>query len=78
MMAQVYQETGDTVRSKRYQAKFNTLAVQAEGIFEQSDRSKGDAEAYMQKHVDTLAALAEKDATLVLNFAKRCDQRYPN
>lgn len=51
--------------SAGYQTKFDKLATQAEGIFEQSQRSKSDAEAYMQKHVDSLAAVAEKDAALV-------------
>jgi hypothetical protein len=31
----------------------------------------------MQKHVDSLAAIAEKDAARVINFARVCDQRFP-
>jgi hypothetical protein len=77
IMAKVYQEAGDAKISAGYQTKFDKLATQAEGIFEQSQRSKSDAEAYMQKHVDSLAAVAEKDAALVINFARRCDQRFP-
>jgi hypothetical protein len=77
IMAKVYQEAGDAKKSAGYQTKFDKLAAQAEGIFEQSQRSESDAEAYMQKHVDYLAAVAEKDAALVINFARRCDQRFP-
>lgn len=77
IMAKVYQEAGDAKKSVGYQTKFDKLAVQAEGIFEQSQRSKSDAEAYMQKHVDSLAAIAEKDAALVISFTRRCDQRFP-
>ncbi|MGK9055604.1 hypothetical protein [Neorhizobium petrolearium] len=76
-MAKVYQEAGDASRSINYQTEFDKLAVQAEGIFEQSHRPKADAQAYMQKHVDSLAAIAERDATLVIDFARRCDQRFP-
>ncbi|MCZ4431301.1 hypothetical protein O3S81_16450 [Agrobacterium sp. SOY23] len=78
IMAKVYQEAGDAKRSAGYQAKFDKLATKAEGIFEQSHRSKRDAEAYMQKHVDSLAAVAEKDAALVIKFTRRCDQRFPS
>jgi hypothetical protein len=77
IMAKVYEAAGDASKSVGYQTKFDKLAVQAESIFEQSHRSKSDAEAYMQKHVDSLAAVAEKDAALVINFARRCDQRFP-
>lgn len=77
IMAKVYQEAGDANKAGDYQTKFDKLAVQAEGIFEQSHRPKSDAEVYMQKHVDSLAAIAEKDAALVINFARRCDQRFP-
>ncbi len=63
--------------SARYQTKFDKLATQAESIFERSQRSKSDAEAYMQKHVDFLAVVSEKDAALVIKFARLCDQRFP-
>ncbi|MNE50617.1 hypothetical protein D3C87_1434810 [compost metagenome] len=78
MMAKVYEEAGDAKKSAAYQTKFDKLAAKAEGIFEQSHRSKSDAEAYMQKHVDSLAAVAKKDAALVINFTRRCDQRFPS
>ncbi|MBP2572420.1 hypothetical protein J2767_003598 [Agrobacterium tumefaciens] len=78
IMAKVYQEAGDAKKSAGYQTKFDKLAAKAEGIFEQSHRSKSDAEAYMQKHVDSLAAVAKKDAALVVNFTRRCDQRFPS
>ncbi len=77
LMAKVYQETGDAKMSARYQTKFDKLATQAESIFERSQRTKSDAEAYMQKHVDSLTAVAEKDAALVINFARLCHQRFP-
>lgn len=77
IMAKVYQEAGDTDRSADYQSKFDKLAVQAEDVFALSNRSEGDAKTYMQKHVDGLAAVAEKDAKLVINFARVCDRRYP-
>jgi hypothetical protein len=77
MMAKVYQEAGDAKMSAGYQTKFDKLATQAENIFERSRRSKSDAEVYMQKHVDSLAAVAEKDAALVIDFARVCDQRFP-
>ncbi|MCP2136669.1 hypothetical protein J2S28_003772 [Rhizobium sp. SLBN-94] len=78
IMAKVYKEAGDAKKSADYRTKFDKLAAQAEGIFEKSHRSKGDAQAYMQKHVDSLTAVAEKDATLVINFTQRCDQRFPS
>lgn len=31
----------------------------------------------MQKHVDLLAAVAERDAKFVINFARRCEERFP-
>lgn len=77
MMAAVYQEAGDAKMSAGYQTKFDKLATQTESMFERSQRSKSDAESYMQKHVDSLAAVAEKDAALVINFARLCDQRFP-
>lgn len=77
MMAKVYQEAGDAKMSAGYQTKFDKLATQAQSIFERSRRSKSDAEVYMQKHVDSLAAVAEKDAALVIDFARVCDQRFP-
>ncbi|MGV1943210.1 hypothetical protein ACQZ5D_22255 [Agrobacterium sp. 22-211-1] len=78
IMAKVYKEAGDAKKSADYQTKFDKLAAQAEGIFEKSYRSQSDAEAYMQKHVDSLAAVAEKDATLIINFTQHCDQRFPS
>ncbi|WP_455873401.1 hypothetical protein [Rhizobium yanglingense] len=77
IMAKAYQEAGDTSKSEGYQIKFDKLATKAEAIFEEAHKSKGDAEAYMQKHVDLLAAVAERDAKLVINFARRCDERFP-
>ncbi|TBY84593.1 hypothetical protein E0H32_04515 [Rhizobium leguminosarum bv. viciae] len=41
--AKVYQEAGDANKAGDYQTKFDRLAVQAEGIFEQSYRPKSDA-----------------------------------
>jgi hypothetical protein len=78
IMAKVYKEAGNTEHSANYQTKFDKLAGQAEDIFARSNRSKGDAQAYMQKHVDGLAAVAEKDAKLVINYARVCDRRYPS
>lgn len=77
LMAKVYRETGDAKISAGYQTKFDKLATQAESIFEQFKRSKSDSEASMQKHVETLTALAEEDAALAINFARLCDQRFP-
>ncbi|MHC2302777.1 hypothetical protein [Rhizobium mongolense] len=77
IMAKVYQEAGDTSKSEGYQIKFDKLVTEAEAIFEEAHKSKGDAEAYMQKHVDLLAAVAERDAKLVINFARRCEERFP-
>lgn len=57
--------------------KFDKLATEAESIFERSKRSKSDSEASMQKHEESLAAVAENDAELVINFARLCDQRFP-
>ncbi|MGW9232420.1 hypothetical protein ACWGPT_16285 [Pseudorhizobium sp. NPDC055634] len=77
IMAKVSQEAGQADRSAGYEAKFEKLAAQAEDLFDQSNRSKSDAKAYMQKHVDDLIAVSAKDAKLVINFSRVCDQRFP-
>jgi hypothetical protein len=77
IMAKVHQEAGQASRSSDYQAKFERLAAQAEDVFARSNRSKSEAEAYMQKHVDDLIAVSANDAKLVINFAGVCDQRFP-
>jgi hypothetical protein len=50
MTAKVYGYAGDAKKLADYQSKFDTLAGQAEDVFEQSQRPRSDAEAYMQKH----------------------------
>ena len=77
IMAKVYQEARQMDRSTGYQAKFEKLAEQAEDVFAQSNHSKSNAEAYMQKHVDDLSAIAAKDTKLLINFSRVCDQRFP-
>jgi hypothetical protein len=78
MIAKVYEYAGDAQKFADYQTKFDKLAGQAEDVFEQSQRFKGDAEAYMQKHIDSLAVVAEKDGVLFVNWVRRCDQRFPD
>ena len=57
-------------RSTGYQRKFENLATRAEDVFARSNRSKSDAEAYLQKHVNGLSTIAAKDAKLVINFSR--------
>jgi len=78
IMARVYKEAGNAERSAHYQTKFDKLAGQAEDIYARANRSKGGAQAYMQKHVDGMVSVAEKDAKLVINFGRVCDRRYPS
>lgn len=78
IVAKVYEEAGETGKSAVYKAKFDKLALKAEADFKKSNQTKADAEAYMQKHVDALAAMAEQDANLVVNFARRCDELFPD
>ncbi|MFN7025573.1 MAG: hypothetical protein ACK4QP_13865 [Pseudorhizobium sp.] len=78
MIAKVYEYAGDAKKFADYQTKFDMLAGQAEGFFEQSQRSKSDAGAYMQKHIDSLAVVAEEDGALFVSWVRRCDQRFPD
>lgn len=77
-MSEVVKLAGDTEKSKRYRVKFDRLAVMAESVFERTNRSKKEAEVYMQEHVDLYVALAQKDAKLVGAFTRVCDLRYPD
>lgn len=61
-----------------YQRRFDKLATQAERILVKSPRSTSYAEAHLLKQVDSLAAVAEKDAALVINYARVCDQQFPD
>ncbi|MGA1802660.1 hypothetical protein [Rhizobium sp. HT1-10] len=76
IMSEVYKAAGNAELSTSYALQFNRLAEQAEGIFARSNRSKSDAQAYMQRHVQTLSAVADKDAKLVIGLAQVCEQRY--
>lgn len=78
MVANVYEYAGDAKKFSDYSTKFDLLAGQAEGFFEQSQRAISDAEAYMQKHIDSLAVVAEKDGALFVDWVRRCDQRFPD
>lgn len=78
IMAQVYQMAGDASKSAEYQAKFDKLAIQAEAAFKLLNKTRKDAEAYMQQYAEDLAVIGEKDAKLVINFAQRCNELFPN
>ncbi len=78
IVANVYEDAGEISKSAVYKAKFEKLALKAEADFEKFNRTKADAEAYMQKHVDSLAAIAEKDADVLVNFARRCNELFPD
>ncbi len=78
ILAETFRLTDKLQESERYRMKFTTLAGNAEEAFLRIGRSKEDAQAYMQRHVDDLAALAARgDAHLVIGFAKRCDSLFP-
>tara|TARA_R110000751_G_scaffold98786_1_gene192049 strand:- start:102 stop:506 length:405 start_codon:yes stop_codon:yes gene_type:complete len=78
MIAKVYEEAGDAKKSAVYETKFDMLAGRAEGFFEQSQRSKSDAGAYMQQHINSLAGVAEKDGVLFVKWVRTCDLRFPD
>ena len=78
VMAKVYEGAGDAKKSAVYQRKFDTLAGQAEDVYEQSRRSKSDAEIYMQDHLIRLAGVGEKDIQLIFKWVRVCDQRFPD
>lgn len=78
IVAKVYEDAGEISKSALYKAKLDKLALKAEADFEKLNRTKADADAYMQKHVDSLATIAEKDADVVVNFTRRCNELFPD
>lgn len=78
MIAKVYEEAGDAKKSAVYETKFDKMAGQAEGFVEQSQRSKSDAGAYMQEHINSLAGVAEKDGVIFVRWVRTCDLRFPD
>jgi len=75
--AETFRLAGKTKEAERYREKFKALSGDAEEAFLERSHSKADAEAYMQKHVNDLAVLAERDARLVISFVQRCDSLFP-
>jgi len=78
ILAEAYGQSGDNAKANLYKSKFNDLSRQAETEFEKLGRTKEDAQGYMKEHVNSLSLQAEKDSSLVANFARRCNELFPS
>jgi hypothetical protein len=78
ILAEAYGQSGETARAVGYKSKFDDLSRRAESEFEKLGRTKEEARGYMQEHVTKLSLLAKKDASLVANFARRCNELFPS
>ncbi|WP_296100021.1 hypothetical protein [uncultured Agrobacterium sp.] len=63
-------------KAAEYDSKFNKLATRARASFEENRRTKAEASAYLQKHVDTMSVLFAKEPEVMTRFVQQCDTRY--
>ncbi|URK87966.1 hypothetical protein LP421_10130 [Rhizobium sp. RCAM05350] len=73
-----YEESGEESQFRLYKAKFEKLALKAEAEFKKRNRTKADAEAYMQEHIDLSLSLMERNIELVARFTHHCNRLFPD
>lgn len=65
-------------KAAEYESRFKTLAARAEASFEEHRRSRAEALAYLQKHVDTMSVMFANEPEVMKRFLQQCDTRYPD
>lgn len=71
-----FEEKKKPAMAEIYRKKFESLAARAAQVLEARGLNKEDADAYMQKHIDTLAKIATDDVKPVVDFKMLCDQKF--
>ncbi len=71
-----FEEKKNPAMAEVYRKKFESLAARAAQVLEARGLNKKDANAYMQKHIDTLAKIASDDVKPFADFKMLCDQKF--
>lgn len=73
ILSQVSETSGDITASQQYSKKYQTLAREAEKLFEQNDNGKLSAFNRMQEYADLVAEVAAENAPMFFAIVEICD-----
>lgn len=79
IVGQAYADAGKSKESAKFQGKAQRLFVMAEAEFARRGKTKLEAEAHMQKHVDSLVRMEPTmDPRIFATYIKHCETRFPD
>ncbi len=79
IVGQAYSDAGQSNESARFRGKAQKLAVMAEAEFARRGKTKFEAQAHMQKHVDSLVAMERTmEPRILASYIRDCERRFPD
>lgn len=79
IIGKAYSDAGKSEDSARFRGRAQMLFVMAEAEFARRGKTKVEAEAHMQKHVDSLIAMEPTmDPRIFASYIRNCETRFPD
>lgn len=79
IVGQAYADAGKSNESARFWSKAQKLAVMAEAEFARRGKTKLEAQAHMQKHIDSLIAMeSTMSHRIFASYIRNCETRFPD